>query len=198
MGYALPIWKRAQVQGLKESRQANNQKGRGPGPCLLWGDLDKARHKVPTALLVRVQFSRKDLYKAVEWSCTRHINYSPLNDHCVILLTLEAFNYFWAWQNSLCLWSPLVCRLDHRRRPDESFGNIFLKRYFTIFGEKTVRVWPEELSKCFSKLLISVTLCQLYWTNLKVLEVKIEMWCLTPTPMEMVLKPPTKLQFCII
>ena len=33
----------------------NSQRGRGSGPCRLWGGLDKARHIVTTALLVRVQ-----------------------------------------------------------------------------------------------------------------------------------------------
>ena len=32
-----------------------NQRGRGSGPCRFWGGLDKARHIVPTALLVWVQ-----------------------------------------------------------------------------------------------------------------------------------------------
>ena len=36
----------------------NNQRGRRSGPCRLWGGLDKARYKVPTALLVRVQCFR--------------------------------------------------------------------------------------------------------------------------------------------
>ena len=47
-----------------------NQRGRGSGPCRLWGGLDKARHKVPTALLVRVQRLRNDLYKAVKGPST--------------------------------------------------------------------------------------------------------------------------------
>ena len=38
-----------------------------------WGGLDKARHKVPTALLVRVQRFRNDLYKAVKGPSTRPI-----------------------------------------------------------------------------------------------------------------------------
>ena len=38
-----------------------NQRGRRSGPCRLWGGLDKARHIVPTALLVRVQRFRNDL-----------------------------------------------------------------------------------------------------------------------------------------
>ena len=47
-----------------EGVPTNNQRGRGSGPCRLWGGLDKARHIVPTALLVRVQRFRNDLYKA--------------------------------------------------------------------------------------------------------------------------------------
>ena len=44
----------------------NNQKGRGSGLCLLWGALDKSRHIVPIALLVRVQCFRKvfDYFRA--------------------------------------------------------------------------------------------------------------------------------------
>ena len=49
-----------------EGVPTNNQRGRGSGPCRLWGGLDKARHIVPTALLVRVQRFRNDLYKAVK------------------------------------------------------------------------------------------------------------------------------------
>ena len=41
------------ISGPKaEGAPTNNQRGRGSGPCRLWGDLDKARHIVPTALLV--------------------------------------------------------------------------------------------------------------------------------------------------
>ena len=55
----------------------NNQRGRGSRPCLLWGGLDKSRHIVPTALLVRVQCARKDLHKAVEGPSTRPIVPGP-------------------------------------------------------------------------------------------------------------------------
>ena len=43
----------------------NNQRGRGSGSRLLWGGLDKSRHIVPTALLVRMRCFRIYLYKAV-------------------------------------------------------------------------------------------------------------------------------------
>ena len=54
-----------------EGVPTNNQRGRGSGPCRLWGGLDKARHIVQTALLVRVQRLRNDLYKAVKWPSIR-------------------------------------------------------------------------------------------------------------------------------
>ena len=45
-----------------EGVPTNNQRGGGSGPCRLWGGLYKARHILPTALLVRVQRFRNDLY----------------------------------------------------------------------------------------------------------------------------------------
>ena len=61
-----------------EGVPTNNQRGRGSGPCRLWGGLDKARHIVPTALLVRVQRFRNDLYKAVKGPSTRPIVHSMI------------------------------------------------------------------------------------------------------------------------
>ena len=54
-----------------EGVPTNNQTGRGSGPCR--GGLDKARHIVPTALLVIEQRLRNDLYKAVQGPSTRPI-----------------------------------------------------------------------------------------------------------------------------
>ena len=54
-----------------EGVPTNNQREQGSGPCRLWGGLDKARHIVQTALLVRVQRSRNDLYNAVKRPSTR-------------------------------------------------------------------------------------------------------------------------------
>ena len=62
-----------------EGVPTNNQRGRGSGPCRLWGGLDKARHIVPTALLVRVQRFRNDLYKAVKGPSTRPIVLSMMD-----------------------------------------------------------------------------------------------------------------------
>ena len=48
---------------MAEGVPTNNQRGRRSGPCRLLGSLDKARHIVQTALLVRVQCFKKGLYK---------------------------------------------------------------------------------------------------------------------------------------
>ena len=56
-----------------EEAPTNNQRGQRLGPCRLCGGLDKARHIVPTDLLVRVQCFRKCPYKAVEGPSTRPI-----------------------------------------------------------------------------------------------------------------------------
>ena len=55
---------------MAEGVPTNNQRGQRSGPL---GGLDKARHMVLTALLVRVQCFRKGSYKAVEGSSTRPI-----------------------------------------------------------------------------------------------------------------------------
>ena len=51
---------------MAEGVATNNQRERGSGSCVLWEGVDKSRHIVPYASLVRVQRFRKDLYKAAE------------------------------------------------------------------------------------------------------------------------------------
>ena len=64
---------------MAEGVPTNNQRGRRSGLCRLWGGLDKARHIVPIALLVRVQCFRKGPYKAVEGPSTRPLVLSMIN-----------------------------------------------------------------------------------------------------------------------
>ena len=64
---------------MVEGVPTNNQRGRGSGPCRLLGGLDKARHIVPTALLVRVQCFRKGPCKVVEGPSTIPIVLSMIN-----------------------------------------------------------------------------------------------------------------------
>ena len=58
---------------MAEGVPTNNQRRRKSGHCRLGGGFYKARHIVPTALLVRVQRSRKRMYKVVEGPSTRPI-----------------------------------------------------------------------------------------------------------------------------
>ena len=74
-----------------EGVPTNNQRGRGSGPCRLWGGLDKARHIVPTALLVRVQRFRNDLYKAVKGPSTRPIVLSMKNTAVLFSISITMF-----------------------------------------------------------------------------------------------------------
>ena len=60
----------------------NNQRGRGSGPC----HLRQGPSYKPTALLVRVQRERNDLYKAVKGPSTR-----PINDDCWVINTHLTF-----------------------------------------------------------------------------------------------------------
>ena len=64
---------------MAERVPTNNQTGRRSGPCRLSGGLDKVRHIVPTALLVRVQCFWKSLYKAVKGPSTRPIVLSMIS-----------------------------------------------------------------------------------------------------------------------
>ena len=64
---------------VHEGVPTNNKRGRISGPCRLRGGLDKARHIVSTALLVRVQCFREGLYKAAEGQSTIPIVLSMIN-----------------------------------------------------------------------------------------------------------------------
>ena len=157
-----------------EGVPTNNQRGRRSGPCRLWGGLDKARHIVPTALLVRVQRFRNDLYKAVKGPSTRPI-----------VLSMIAGSY-WRRRRRFTIFEPdemkfrfafdppkFVDKITVEDRVSDSLWYIILKRYFTEFGQK-FRVWPKELPKRFPKFVISVTLCQKFWSDLKIFRMEIK------------------------
>ena len=77
---------------MAEGVPTNNQNGRRSGPCRLWGGLDKARHTVPIALLVRVQCFRKGTYKAEEGPSTRPLVLSMISGiYCRHRIRLSIF-----------------------------------------------------------------------------------------------------------
>ena len=138
VGSALPVWKRAQVKGLKESRlsiRGDEDQGLVSSEEV-WTSPSNSPHR----LVSRVLCLRRDLYKAVE---------GPHTDILSSRWTLGHYFHIegvWLFSsptrpNSIRVWPFCVCTLNHRRRAVE----IFLQK-------------PEELSKC-SKLVIS-TLCQ--------------------------------------
>ena len=113
---------------MAEGVPTNNEMGRRSGPCRLWGGLDKARHIVPTPLLVRVQCFRKGPYKAVEGPSTR---LNPLDDRWVILSSSKAFNFFRTpWDEIRCVFDPpyFVNLITVEDRMRDSFWHIFLER----------------------------------------------------------------------
>ena len=113
---------------------------------------DKARHIVPTALLVRVQRFRKDLCKAVKGLITR-----------LIVLSMITVSY---WRRrrrftiferrdeiaSLAFDPPLfVDKITVGDTEVDSFWYIYLKLYCTKFGQ-TFRGWPKEFPNDFRSL----------------------------------------------
>ena len=130
VGYAPPVWKRDKIQG-----PTNNQRGRGSWPCLFVGSLKKTRHIVPTALLVRVQCFRKDLYRAVEGPNTKLIDLSIITGS--YFRRLRRLTIFKPDETKLASHLTLL-RLDHRRKP----GARFLQKHIleTIFHQLTFKV----------------------------------------------------------
>ena len=99
-----------------------NQRGQRSGPCRLWGGLDKARHIVPTALLVRVQCFRKGSIKGVEGPSTRPIVFSMITgSYWRRRRRLTIFEP--DEKKSVCLWPSLVC-LTCPHSVQSSYSNI--------------------------------------------------------------------------
>ena len=134
------------MQSLRELRSmkkewrltnSNNQRGEGLGPCHLWGGLDKLRHYSPNRLVS--ESAKLQIRSAQGYKRTKRKTFSLLDDRWVILTTSKAFHYFWARrdENSLRIWSSLVCRQDQgewsRSRPGEWFLLILIIEVILIF-----------------------------------------------------------------
>ena len=62
----------------------------------------------------------------------------------------------------------------------DSFWQIFFERNITKFQQK-FGVWPTDFSKCFSKLVIFITLCQQFWSILEMIRIEIQNAIITPS-----------------
>ena len=132
-----------------------SQRWRGSGLCLLRGGFHKFHCTVPTTLFFRVQCLSKVLYKAVEEPSTRPI----------ILLMITG-SYF-RRRLRLTIFEPdetkfasYMTLLNHRRRPGERF---LLKHILeTLIHQSWIKApsMTFELSKCYSKFVKFLTLCQ--------------------------------------
>ena len=119
---------------MAEGVPTNNQRGRRSGPCRLWGGLDKARHIVPTALLVRVQCFRKSLHKAVQGPST-----------IILWTSVEIWWYFvpriFVKRNlspSLLRWSSLQTKEGQRHTEFHLVG------FENSQTPSTTTVWPSD------------------------------------------------------
>ena len=137
---------------MAEGVPTNNQRGQRSGPCRLWGGFEKARHIVPTALLVRVQCFRKkekiwvtasyffrkmdQRYKlpSIKKNTRLHIGLS-IACTCISHLIIWCDTYYYEHLRDHCLW-PLrlgwLLVLGH-----------FMEFYFiNLLNNKFIKIWP--------------------------------------------------------
>ena len=123
---------------MAEGVPNNNQRGRRSGPCCFWGGLDKTRHIVSTAWLVRVQLMRQES-SVHGFIRAKHKTYSPLGDHWVIMALSKAFNYFRTRRDKIdCAFDSLrfLSKITVKDWMRDSFWPIFLKQNITKFRQK--------------------------------------------------------------
>ena len=114
---------RSEAEGIP----TNNQRRQRSGPCRLWGGLDKARHIVPIALLVRVQCYRKGLYKAVELPSTRPIVLSFKKGVFFVITSLFETEHLIGYSRSTCIISRSLCILLSQRKRKRSVSVLWQK-----------------------------------------------------------------------
>ena len=141
----------------------NNDRGRGSGPCLPWGGLDKALRIVPTTLFLRVQRLKNGIHSTsvVKEPSTRPMILLMITrSYCRRRRRLAIFE-----QDKMKFAVPLTLlgfRLDHHRRSDEWFllRNILETIYYQIWTEIPSITW--RTSQNFSGACNILTLCQFY------------------------------------
>ena len=110
-----------------------------------------------------------------------------------MLTTSKAFHYFRPRRDEVRFaFDPpkFVDKITIEDKVSDFLWYILLKRYFTKFGQK-FRVWHKELPKRFPKLVISVTFCQKFWSDLKIfrMEIKNASTTSSKTPVRHTLQP---------
>ena len=162
---------RAQVQRLQESRLTI----RGDGDQ---DPVASERFRQGPSLSPNCIASQSAMLK--EWSvqgCKRaeHKTYSPSVGSCWLrrrrLTIVEADEM--TFSSPLTLPPKFGDKITIEDRVRDSLWYIFLKRYCTKFWQR-FRVWPKELPKRFPQLVISVTLCENFWSDLKIFRMEIK------------------------
>ena len=80
----------------------------------------------------------------------------------------------------MSLLTLLNCRPDHRRLVERFVLNFILETILNQIWQK-FGVWSEELSKCFTKLVNSVTPCQLFSSYLQIFRLNAKNASATPS-----------------
>ena len=67
------LWERSDPRAEGVQTKDQRRQEYGSCTCLLWGGLDNSLNIIPSALLVRVQHSWKNIYKSIKGLSIRHI-----------------------------------------------------------------------------------------------------------------------------
>ena len=67
------LWERSDPRAEGVQTKDQRRQEYGSCTCLLWGGLDNSLNIIPSALLVRVQHTWKNLYKSIKGLSIRHI-----------------------------------------------------------------------------------------------------------------------------
>ena len=172
---------------MAEGVPTNNQRGQRSGPCRLWGGLDKARHIVPTALLVRVQWFRKGSYKAVEGPSTRPIVLSMITgSYCRRRRRLTIFEpdemKFGVWKASkLYIFGKCLMKHAFRKR----FGQNRLYTSYTWDGRlrQEEALWNEKAKGMLQTCVKVVSVHLPYFASVILkssLQLMAKVWLLLP------------------
>ena len=100
---------------------------------------------------------------------TKHKTYHPLDDHLVVLTTAKAFNIR-IRRDELC------CALNYPSSLQRSMWVNTFKRHVleTILHQYLTEYQSMALQNLFPDIWISVSICQKYWSDLKIVRMKMK------------------------